>query len=384
MFYFTADQIVQQRGSIEQRWTVSELLEAFDPLPDEPLGERHAALQKAVEMALQAPETLSERARLHLNFWTNLQTRNIPERTYVYQAGERWELSISPLGLVYRDVAQQYNSLNRGITEQLFSDFWFFGPDCPIPGLALRTELVNIIRSALADPDGAAAQAHFPLFEYPQKSIENLFWEEGNHVRHDWFRVIPHGLEMGHSTFRDGPSGPGYLSFEHFLRVPPPRYDWIAPEIRWAVEEYLNQSSPFSPPKPLEDIYRPPTPRELLDRSDALLKQDPDSREGAEMLLSLLPFETETDYWRNYVFNRCGHLRTNPVVQQFVLEQLQGDQELRFKKAVDVLMAWCMFSNQLPRYRDLLLRLNWDDATANDPAFRDAMVEVRKMIGVYS
>ena len=117
-----------------------------------------------------------------------------------------------------------------------------------------------------------------------------------------------------------------------------------------------------------------------MDLAEALL-QDPNSEEGAEALIALLVYETESDYWRNYVFNRMFKLRDNKRIQQFVLECLDGDNEIWFKKAADVLSAWGFFyGDTLLADRNLLLRLNWDDATANDPDFRDALAKTQKIV----
>jgi len=380
MFHFAKNQVVQKRGSIEQIWTISELLETCNPLPGEPLAERNAALQKACELAAQMPDKLSGTARLHLDFLKNFRPEKIDERTYVYKTSKSWELTINESGLFYKDVSGEYTSQPGEVSEQLFSDYWFFGPLRPMPNLDLRSEVLSLIKNTFSDAGCPASRTHFELFEYPKKSLEGLHWEEGNHVRRDYMTVTNFGIEMGYSTFRDGPFGPGFLSFEKFLNVPPAALSWILPEIRVEIERFLGKTNLFSPPQPEETPPRPLGPQDKMDASDALLKQHPDSEEGADMLFSLLEFEAETDYWRNYVFNRCFRLRTNPVVQKFIVERLRGDNELHFKKAVDVLMAWGMYGDKAFADRELLRSLNWEDATANDPDFRAALEKVVQCI----
>lgn len=97
-------------------------------------------------------------------------------------------------------------------------------------------------------------------------------------------------------------------------------------------------------------------------------------------MLALLEYEAEDSYWRNFVFNYCGKLRGNKRVQNFIVECLQGDNEVPFKKAVDVLSMWGIYGDNAFQNRALLLQLNWEDATANDPNFREALEVVLKNI----
>jgi hypothetical protein len=381
MFHFTENQVVQHPGSsIEQRWSFAELLGAFDPLSGEPIAERNAAMLRAVEQISREPVELSEAARLHLDFWKNFRPGKISEHTFIYEADYPFELTINSLGLFFKDVSGHYYYPPGSVREQLFSDFWFYGPARPMPDLNLRNRVVGIIKSAFADAGCPAAQAHFELFAYPVEAPTGLSWEEGDHIRRDFVNVRRFGIEMGYMTWRDSEPGQGYLSFEHFLHVPPPHYGWITPEMRVAIENYIGKTSVFSVPRPAPEPPPPPSPREKMDRSEALLRQQPNSEEGANLLISLLEYEAETDYWRNYVFNRCMHLRENPAVQQFIAERLQGDNEIHFRKAVDVLMGWGIYGDKNLTDRNLLLALNWADATANDPDFRQALAKAIRII----
>jgi len=108
-----------------------------------------------------------------------------------------------------------------------------------------------------------------------------------------------------------------------------------------------------------------------MDKAEALLLAQPESQEGAEILIALLEYEAETDYWRNFVFNFCFKLRENRTVQQFIIQKLQSDNEIHFKKAVDVLHVWGIEGANA---------LNWNDATANDPNFRAALEKITHII----
>jgi hypothetical protein len=384
MLTFQSDSILQKTGDQEKIWTFPEILESYDPLYGEPLAERTAALQKAAQLLLKTPVDLSENARLHLDFWENFQPRKFAWQSDIFKAtvGEtfHWELKINELGVFFRDVSGQYDTHNDGVSAQLFSDFWFFGPRRPIPDLMLREKLIDLLKKAFANPDCPAAQAHFELFEYPKKSLSGLQWVEGDYVRSDFVNVRDFGIEMGYTTFRDGPFGPGFLSFERFLNVPPQELSFISPEMRTKIEDYLGKYNKFSPPKPVETEPKPLTPREKMDLAESLL-QNPNSDEGAEILISLLEFETESDYWRNYVFNRCAKLRENRRVRNFIAGCLRGDNETWFKKSCDVLSYWGFFlGDKKLADKSLLFALNWEDATAGDPDFRAALEKTLKII----
>jgi hypothetical protein len=365
--------------------TMVDILNSHAPLDGEPLADRMAAVHKAVDWALKNPtEISSETARLQLDFWRYFQAQNIPEQIFVYKLhdgdGEYMELTMNATGLFYQGQTHKHSAWAPIVKEQLFSEFWFYGPKEPIPDLLLRKKVLERVKQGFANEDCMAVTAHFELFEYPQKSLEGLYWEEGDHVRTDFIRVSDVSIETGYWTFRDPPGDPGLLSFENFLHLPPEALSWISAEIRNKIEGYLEKTSKFGHPKPPQAAPKARTPREKMDLAEALL-QNPNSDEGAEALIALLEYETESDYWRNYVFNRLSKLRDNPRVQRFVLDCLEGDNALWFKKAVDVLSAWGFFyGDALLADRTLLLCLNWDDATANDPDFRSALGRVQKIV----
>ncbi len=387
MFHFTENGIVQETVIGPKTWPIPELLETPNPLAGEPLAERNAALQKAAEMVSENLAELSETARLHLYFWKNFRPGKISERTYIYPtsatSNNRWELKINELGLFYKDVSGEYDSRLGWVSEQLFSDFWFYGPLQPMPDLRLREKIIGIVRDAFLRSDCPAAAAHFELFEYPALTVSDLNWSEGDHVRRDFVDVRAHGIEIGYLTFRDSEPSRGFLSFENFLHEPPRPFSAITPEIRAEIEQFLGKKSTFglsknAPPPP--EPPKPPTPREKIDLSESLLKTDPKSERGAETLISLLEFEDESDYWRNYVFNCFFKLRGNRTVENFIIQKLRGDHEIHFKKAVDVLSMWGMYGDKALNDRTLLLNLNWHDATANDPDFRAALEKTIKII----
>ncbi len=381
MLQIEADKIIQKIGSYQRVWSIPELLEAHNPFFGEPLAERTAALRQAVEMGMKLYDELSERARLYIDFWEKFDPQKIREQDLKYTAisnsTEYNIVTINELGLFYTDFSGGA-SVERGyVVEQLLSDFWFFGPLRPIPELGVRQELVNVLKKAFTHRECPASMAHFELFEYPEMPDPRLHWTEGDHYRTDEIRVGRDGIEISSSNWRDQIPQTGFLSFENFLNAPLNDHALFNPEIRAAIEVYLGRASRHSPVNPNEPAA--PSPREKMEAAEALLKH-PESEEGAEILISLLEYESEEVYWRNYVFNRFFKLRTNKRVQNFVVQCLQGDNETHFKKAVDVLTMWGVYGDNALMDRALLQSLNWEDACANDPDYRQAFEKVLPII----
>lgn len=385
MLYFNENGLTLETPEGSKTWSIQELLETPDALSGQPLAERNATLRKAAEIAGNGSGQYSETASLVVDFWQNFQPEKIADHTYIYSVTDRstyhWELTINRTGLYYKDLSNQYDSRPGWVSEQLFSDFWFYGPLQPIPELRLREKLIATLQEVFLNPDCPAAGAHFELFEYPPLHDSNLSWSEGDYKRNDFVEVRAHGIESGYSTWRDTQPSVGFTSFERFLHEPPKPYSSITPEIRAAIEQFLGKKSRFpQDKKEAPEPPRPPTPREKMDLADLLLKTDPKAANGAEALIALLAYESEESYWTNFVFNYCGKLRGNQTVENFILDCLQGDHENHFKKAVDVLQMWGFYGDKSFQNRALLLQLNWEDATANDPDFREALKKTIQLI----
>ncbi|MFN0175956.1 MAG: hypothetical protein ACKVU0_14995 [Saprospiraceae bacterium] len=386
MVYFTENNLIQESPTGTKIWSIPELLETPNPLPDLPLFDRNAALRKAAEMANKNVDALSKTALLQLDFWKYFQPAKILECTYIYPSAtnstHRWELTINKLGLFYTDISGEYYYPPGHVFEQLFSDFWFYGPLQPIPELSMREKIVGLIRDAFLSPDGRAAGAHFELFEYPELDDSSLFWEEGDHNRKDFVAVRSNGIELGYSTWRDPQPMVWFISFERFLHEPPHPNTRFTAEIRAKIEHFLDRKSGFnrSSKEEAPEPPQPPTPREKMDLAETMLKADSNSEKGAEVLISLLEYDAEESYWRNYVFSYCFKLRGNKKVGNFILKCLQGDIEIHFKKAVDVLQMWGFYGDKSLQDRALLLQLNWEDATANDPEFRGALEKIVRIV----
>ncbi len=465
MLEFKDNTLHQTTGSSHKIWTIPELLETHDPLPGEPLAERNAAMQQAIWMAEEMFDELSEAARLRYDFWKLLMPRRIAEQRFEYTtkvtATYHWELTINELGLFYKDISGKYGSRLGRVSEQLLSDFWFYGPLLPIPDLQIRKQLVATIRNAFVQVGSPASYQHFDLFEYPQQPVSPMHWTFGDYKASDDVIVRDYGIEVSSSNWYDGLAWQSFLSFEHFLTVTPREGSIIKPEIRAEIEKLLTRKAT---PKRAEDRaeqydnaeskrlfmdnggqthyiyldgqgdhYKATHNEEAAWRAElieqykrrlseedneptlvhiarglelngvknvgdllfeATKKASPkvkqtlanilakkfDPERGAEVLISLLEYEAETDYWRNYVFNSFFRMRDNPTVQNFLIECLRGDEEIRFKKSVDVLLMWGIYGDNTLTNKDLLGALNWNDATDNDPNFRTALEKITQLI----
>ncbi|MDX2249841.1 MAG: hypothetical protein SF052_23860 [Bacteroidia bacterium] len=368
---------------------------------------------------------LSETARLNYDFWKQLQPNRISEQRFEYTTKVtdtyHWELTINGSGLYYKDVSGEYNPLRGAVSEQLLSDFWFYGPLLPIPDLYIRKQLVAIIRNAFIQAGSPASYKHFDLFEYPTLPISPLQWVFGDHHANDFIIVRDYGIEMGATNWHDGLVYLKYLSFENFLTIPPREDSLITQEIRAEIEALLARKATrkraedvLAPNDNAEskrlfmdnggqihyihrdgfgDVYKATAKEEATWRAELidhykrrLLEEDNestllhitqglafngvknvgdllfeaaktanpkakqtlakilveqfDAELGAKILISLLEYEAESDYWRNYVFNSFFNMHDSQTVQNFIAQKLRGDNEVHLKKSVDVLRMW--------------------------------------------
>jgi hypothetical protein len=243
MIHFTEETIRQSENGVEKIWHLSELLEHPDPLAGEPLAGRNAAMRKVVEMAASSYADLSEVARLRYDFWYQLLPHRIPEQHFAYTTKVtntyQWELTINSNGLFYKDVSGEYTPQPGTVTEQLLSNFWFYGPLLPIPDLQVRKQLAAAIRNAFLQGGSPASYKHFSLFDYPVQPVSPLHWTFGDYRASDFINVRDYGIETGAANWHDGLVWLHYTSFEHFLTLPTPVGSLFTPEIRACIEELL-------------------------------------------------------------------------------------------------------------------------------------------------
>lgn len=484
MLQFTANTIIQQTDGREKIWTIPELLEQPEPLDGEPLTVRNEAMRQVVDMAMEMYSDLSVAALLRYDFWKQFKPQRIENQVFKYETAVsntyQWELTINSEGLFYKDISGEYDARAGHVTEQLFSDFWFYGPCRPLPDLYTRKVLVAAIRNAFIQAGSPASYRHFTLFEYPRPAEFLMQWVEGDDQASDFITVRAHGIEIGRQNWRDGLVYLGFISFEQFIHLPEERLSRLfSTAIRQEIEAFLR---PHTHPSPtLSERDREPsgpifstgihyserlqlnteskrlfmdnagqthaiylkdnganyaaTPeqeaewrKELLENYEKRIREEHDdatlaylarmmklngakhveqllyetarnatpvakqglaqalsaefnSEKAADILISLLALENESDYWHNYVFNCFFRMRDNTGVQKFIAACLQGDNEMHFKKSVDVLTAWgLMFGHTEFADRNLLRVLNWEDASANDPDFRAALEKTLKLV----
>lgn len=490
MVQFNGNIIQQNSSGFEREWTIPELFETYDPLSGEALTARNEAMRNAIDVAMDMYSDLSEKARLRYAFWKQLRSERIEREEFKYfikiTDTYRWILTINAEGLFYKDISGQFSPRPGTVYEQLFSDFWFYGPLMPLPDLQTRKWIIAKIRNAFFQAGSSASYKHFPCFEYPTFPVSPLQWTDGDSEASNFVTVRDFGIEWGRTNFHDGLVYLNFLSFEHFLTVPLPEHVPITPEMRSEIHELIsaqmareksgasrsNQAEPtvglmytagehyaesanvarlaateeskrlfmenggqthyiflegngdrYSATPAEEAKWRvellefyakriqeedngtvlvhiarnmqyngASNVEELLlaaaENAEPKAKQGLaqalvevcNSDKGAEMLISLLELEAQDSYWRDYVFNSFFRTRENRLVQNFLIECLQGDKELWFKKSVDVLRTWGAFGEKALTDKNLLNALNWEDATAADPDFRSAFDKVIKII----
>ena len=247
MLQFTGNSIQQTINGAEKNWSIVDLLETYNPMPDEPLSERNNAFQQTLPLAADMYNSLSETARLRYDFWKNLMPHTLSEQCYTYTTRVtntyQWELTINSNGLFYKDLTPEYSQWSGKVHEQLFSDFWFYGPLLPIPDLVIRKQIIAQISTAFLKTDNPILDTHFELFEYPMLH-EKLSWEIGeiNILVQDFVIVRAYGIESGRSNFRDGVYL-NYTSFERFLTQPNVDKSYLIADIRAAIETYLGRKT---------------------------------------------------------------------------------------------------------------------------------------------
>lgn len=485
MLHFTQNTVVQTLDGREKTWSIPELLENPEPLDGEPLAERNAAMRQVVDMAMDVYSDLSETARLRYDFWKLLKPERVATQQFEYTTKVtdtyQWQLTINAEGLFYKDISGEFDPTPGKVTEQLFSDFWFYGPCRPLPDLNTRKVLVAAIRNAFLQAGSPASYKHFTLFEYPSPAETLMHWSDGNEKASNFVIVRPYGIERGRKTWYDGLVYLKYLSFEQLLHLPEAFVDQdITPAIRGEIEQFLRPHT--APPPTVHDrpdeqlapwsfdpgVDRPAEQRsrdrtaeskqlfmdnggqthyifreglghrysatpaeeaewrkELLELCEKRIREEdtvaalayfartmdvngatnveallletaqtagPKARFGlaqalgevfnsdkaADILVALL--DEDEAQWFDPVFTEFIRSRKNPGAQRFIIGCLQGDREQYFDKAVEVLRYWGIQGEEALTDRTLIKCLNWADATANDPDFRQALEKVTKIV----
>ena len=353
MITFSGHSILQRGEGLDKIWTPAELLETNEPLPGEPLAVRTASLRRALAMAEAGYDRLSERAVLGYQFWKQLVPQRVEERTYEYtvdkQAAYRWKLTVNTEGLFYQDIDAMYSRVKGQVFEQLFSDFWFYGPKMPIPALVTRKWVVAQIRNAFMQI-GPVAYQHFKLFEYPDLVLGKL-GEDSDDTAPFFINLWPFGIEYGGTTGQGDPADLNYLSFEHFLTAPEVAKLPISSWTRSAILQQLSHSEPKRPD---------PGP----EKSDAAEMKRMFMENGGRHA------SIYRDYGKSYRPNPLDEQRWRRELVEKYTEQLRHED----RDYVISYLASSLQYNGVPDVEDLLRRL----AKEATPAARQAFRKVRK------
>lgn len=235
MLQFNGNNILQKTEGFEKNWRIPVLFETYDPLPGEALSTRNDAMFHSLEVATELYNELSETARLRYDFWKQLRPERIEQEEFKYSIKitdtYQWVLIVNGEGLFYKDISGQFSPRPGTVYEQLFSDFWFYGPLMPLPDLHTRKLIIAKIRNAFIQAGSPASYQHFQCIEYPKFPVAPLEWTDGDAKASDFVIVRDFGIEWGRTNWHDGLVYLNFLSFEHFLNVPLPEYVPITPEL---------------------------------------------------------------------------------------------------------------------------------------------------------
>ncbi|MCC6460322.1 MAG: hypothetical protein IT260_07610 [Saprospiraceae bacterium] len=357
----------------EKTLTISELFETYNALGDEPLAQQNDLFRQVLDAALDQYRELSETARLHYDFWRNLMPQHIETRTFSYTTKVthtyQWELSITPEGLLYKDLSDAYSPYRKVEKVQGFSDFWFYGPVLPMPELETRKWAQAILRNTFRQVGGAAYNAPFPLLDYPR--LDNpRHWSFGNYKASDFVNMRDYGVDYGSENFHDGPVFLGFISYEQCLTRPAFARDQLGEEPWSTVVEFLRPGSALLTPNPVAEgtTTAPLSATERQEQSNVLWNEHRDEK-AVVLLLELLQEDDPEHYWRNYVFNTLFDMRESRKARAWMVRCLEGDNEVYFNKAVEVLHMWGMTGEYEFAEPELIRSLRWSARQAGDSNF---------------
>lgn len=277
MIHFDGHVIHQIDSNSEKSWSISQFLENYNVLGNEPLEIQNNLFKEVALAAEQQYSTLSETARLRYDFWKLVVLNRITPHIFTYsiQIGTttyEWELTVNQDGLYYKDISGSYKSPNH-IQAQLVSDFWFYGPLLPIPDLDMRKQIVALIRNAFIQVGGSAYKNHFHLFEYPS-SVNAKRWDWGDYIIRSFVAIRDYGVEYGDLDFHDGLSLVEFYSFEHCLNCPNFAIRFLGKEIVSEINQRtlqfiaLKETSPLTAIPTHSTIYISPSTPTISDNNE--------------------------------------------------------------------------------------------------------------------
>ena len=368
----------------EKTLTIPALFDTYNPLGDEPLAQQNELFRQVLDAALDRYDELSETARLRYDFWRNLIPQHIEARTFSYTTKVtdtyHWELSITPEGLLYKDLSDAYTPSRQLETAQSFSDFWFYGPVLPMPDPETRKWARAIVRNAFRQVGGAAYNTSFPMLEYPV--LDNpLHWSVGNHKASSFVNMRTFGVDYGYETFYDGPVYLLFLSFEHCLTRPEYARERLGQDPWATIVEFFRPALtlPVAQAGPKPPTGGTPSAVERQEQAKVLWNEHRDEK-GVVLLLELLREEDPEHYWRDYVFNTLFDMRESRKARAWVVYCLEGDDEAYFNKAVEVLHMWGLEGEYEFAAPQLIRALQWSARQAGDSSFVAARQEAIRLL----
>jgi hypothetical protein len=273
MIHFDGEFVHLREHDTSKTYSVAELLETYQALNNEPLSVQNEVFRQVMPLSESLFAELSPIARLHCDFWKNLQPNRIKPQVFTYTTKVtdtyQWELRVNAEGLFFQDISGKYGLPNQ-VFPQLLSEFWLYGPRMPLPEPNLRIKVLALIREAFLQVGGAAFQSHFPLLEYPQL-VYPKEWTTGDSLAGSFVILRPYGVEYGYQNFRDGLVYLHFLSYEHCVTHPDLARRQLGGEVL-AEEVLVEINRLITGPDPQPVMAQPERPKN--DRSKQLYMQN--------------------------------------------------------------------------------------------------------------
>lgn len=384
--------IIRENDSViireSEKYTIlglNEVLESWDALSSEPLADRIEFFKNLAQDPDILHLQLSEFANKVIGFWRYFIPDLVPNFSRIYElpseGSPKFEIQISPLGLIFKDLKGQYG-FPPTTYEQIFSDYFFFGPPVPIPDIGLRIELLKCIQMAFSKSGNPISSTHFPLFEYPKLIVPQL-WESGDWKSGSFVRMGDYGVNYGETNWRDGLMYMAFISFEQILqRTDIPAWA-LSPEIQQQIRKHLIAEVKNITIRPevraqMERVQLASARKEKqVDKNSPgyrqelalkMWKEDKDEA-SVDIFLSLLEEKTDS-YWTNFVFNQFGRMFESRKVKEFVRECLEGNNEKLYKKAIGVLQLWQIRGDMPWLNREIFMALEWQEKLKGDAIYK--------------
>jgi hypothetical protein len=254
-----------------------------------------------------------------------------------------------------------------GLVYLSFLSFEHFLIDPEVNKLPLSGEARTAILKHLSGQEKQAPDKRREEKELRTAEMKRMFMENGG-MHHHIYREYGKGYQ------------PALLDELQWRRELVEKYtQQLRHEDRESVIKYLATSLRYNGVQEVEDLLvvlaKEATPK-ARQAFSKVLDETFESDQAVGLLVSLLDSAHEDSYWQDYVFNTLFRMRHQPAARAFIRQCLEGDNEVYFNKAVEVLQMWAYFGDQALAEDQLLSGLNWSKAVAGDPSFRETLGKV--------